>query len=187
MTDKLDPRGYVVHSIAAPSGDDATRHYLWRFWRRLPQAGQIAIFDRSWYGRVLVERVEGFCTEAEWRRAYDEINYFEQQLVDFGTILFKFWVHISPEEQLKRFEARSGNKFKSWKLTDEDWRNREKWNVYEAEVEEMLLKTSTPTAPWTLVAGNCKLYARTQVLETLVARLSRELDYHVPERSRKNK
>lgn len=187
VTEKLDPRGYVVHSIAAPSGDDATRHYLWRFWRRLPQAGQIAIFDRSWYGRVLVERVEGFCTEAEWQRAYDEINYFEQQLADFGTILFKFWVHISQEEQLQRFEARSGNKFKRWKLTDEDWRNREKWSVYEKEVEEMLLKTSTPTAPWTLLAGNCKLHARAQTLETLVERLSRELDYRPPGRNGKKK
>jgi AMP-polyphosphate phosphotransferase len=177
VTERLDPRGYVVYSIAAPQGDDATHHYLWRFWRRLPEAGQIAIFDRTWYGRVMVERIEGFCTEPEWQRAYREINEFERQIVDFGIILFKFWLHISAEEQLRRFEERSGDALKKWKLTDEDWRNREKWGQYEAAVNDMLQKTSTVTAPWTVVEGNDKWYARTKVLKTLVDKLSRELNY----------
>jgi polyphosphate kinase 2 (PPK2 family) len=177
VTEKLDPRGYVVHAIAAPKGDDKTHHYLWRFWRRLPERGQIAIFDRSWYGRVMVERIEGFCTEEEWKRAYREINHFERQLVDFGTILFKFWIHISREEQLQRFEAREQTAYKAWKLTDEDWRNRERWDQYEEAVNEMLLKTSTLTAPWTIVEGNCKWYARIKVVKTLVDGLSQELNY----------
>ena len=147
VTEKLDPRGYVVHPIAAPQGEDKTHHYLYRFWRRLPERGQIAIFDRSWYGRVMVERIEGFCTEEEWKRAYREINTFERQLVDYGTILVKFWIHISQEEQLRRFEERQDTQYKAWKLTDEDWRNREQWDAYEAAVDEMLLKTSTLTAP----------------------------------------
>ncbi len=176
ITELLDPRGYVVHPIAAPKGEDATHHYLWRFWRRLPVAGQVAIFDRTWYGRVLVERVEGFCTEEEWRRAYREINQFERQLVDFGTIIFKFWIHISQEEQLARFTARKHTPYKAWKLTDEDWRNREKWNVYEQAVEDMLLKTSTITAPWTIVEGNCKWHARVKVLSTIVEGLQKDLD-----------
>lgn len=177
ITEKLDPRGFVVYPIAAPKGDDATHHYLWRFWRRLPEAGQIAIFDRSWYGRVMVERVEGFCCEAEWKRAYREINYFERQLVDFGVVLFKFWLHISPDEQLRRFESRAGDKLRSWKLTDEDWRNREKWALYEEAVNDMLLKTSTISAPWTIVEGNSKTYARVKILRTLVEKLSEELKY----------
>ncbi len=127
ITEKLDPRGYVVYPISAPQGEDKTRHYLYRFWRRLPERGQIAIFDRSWYGRVLVERVEGFACEAEWKRAYKEINSFERQLRDFGAILAKFWIHISREEQLRRFEERKTIGYKAWKLTEEDWRNREKW------------------------------------------------------------
>ena len=179
ITEKLDPRGYVVHPIAAPQGDDKTHHYLWRFWRRLPEAGQIAIFDRSWYGRVMVERVEGFCNEAAWKRAYREINQFESQLVDFGAILFKFWLNITKDEQLRRFEDRSSDKLRSWKLTAEDWRNREKWDVYETAVNEMLLKTSTLHAPWTIVEGNDKRYARVKVLNTIVERLSKELDYKV--------
>jgi AMP-polyphosphate phosphotransferase len=177
VTEKIDPRGYVVYPIAAPQGDDKTHHYLWRFWRRLPEAGQIAIFDRSWYGRVMVERIEGFCTEAEWKRAYREINQFERQLVDFGTILFKFWIQISKDEQLRRFEARAEDKLRNWKLTEEDWRNREKWDLYEEAVNEMLLKTSTLTAPWTIVEGNSKPYARVKVLKTLVDKLSEELEY----------
>jgi polyphosphate kinase 2 (PPK2 family) len=176
-TEKLDPRGYVVYSIAAPQGEDAARHYLYRFWRRLPEAGQIAIFDRSWYGRVMVERIEGFCTEDSWKRAYREINQFERQLVDFGTILFKFWMQVSKDEQLRRFEARSTDRLRSWKLTDEDWRNREKWDRYEEAVNDMLLKTSTVTAPWTIVEGNNKWYARVKVLKTLVEKLSEELQY----------
>lgn len=177
VTEKIDPRGYAVYPIAAPKGDEGTHHYLWRFWNRLPEAGQIAIFDRSWYGRVMVERIEGFCTEEEWKRAYREINQFERQLVDFGTILFKFWIHITSEEQLARFEGRAGDKLKSWKLTDEDWRNREKWDQYEDAVNEMLLKTSTVSAPWTVVEGNSKGYARVKVLQTLVEKLSAELNF----------
>jgi polyphosphate kinase 2 (PPK2 family) len=176
LTERLDPRGYVVHPIAAPHGDDKERHYLYRFWRRLPEAGQIAIFDRSWYGRVLVERVEGFCTEAAWQRAYSEINEFERQLADFGAILFKFWVHISQAEQLKRFKEREGSGYKSWKLTDEDWRNRGKWEDYERATEDMLLKTSTTNAPWTVVEANDKLHARIKVLKTAADRLKKELD-----------
>ena len=178
ITEKLDPRGYVVYPIAAPQGEDKTRHYLYRFWRRLPECGQIAIFDRTWYGRVLVERVERFATEPEWKRAYKEINSFERQMRDFGTIVAKFWIHISREEQLRRFEERQGSGYKAWKLTDEDWRNREKWGAYEEAVEEMLVKTSTHTAPWSLVEGNDKYWARARVLGKLVEILSKELNYH---------
>jgi polyphosphate kinase 2 (PPK2 family) len=177
ITEKLDPRGYVVYPISAPQGEDKTRHYLYRFWRRLPELGQISIFDRSWYGRVLVERVEGFATESEWKRAYKEINSFERQLRDFGTILVKFWVHITREEQLRRFEERQQIGYKAWKLTEEDWRNRGKWDVYEEAVEEMLVKTSTRTAPWLLVEGNDKYWARVKVLKSLVQILSKELNY----------
>jgi polyphosphate kinase 2 (PPK2 family) len=177
ITEKLDPRGYVVYPIAAPQGEDKTRHYLYRFWRRLPEKGQIAIFDRSWYGRVLVERVEGFATEAEWTRAYKEIDSFERQLKSFGTILAKFWVHISGDEQLRRFEERKAIGYKAWKLTDEDWRNRRKWGAYEEAAEDMLVKTSTRTAPWSLVEGNDKYWARTRVLGKLVEILAKELDY----------
>jgi len=176
VTESLDPRGYVVHPIAAPAGEDKTHHYLWRFWRRLPEKGQIAIFDRSWYGRVMVERIEGFCAEEEWKRAFREINQFERMLVDFGTVLVKFWIHISPEEQLARFEARQDTAYKAWKLTDEDWRNRSKWDQYQEAVEDMLLKTSTITAPWTIVEGNNKYYARVKALKTIVETLERELD-----------
>ena len=177
ITEKLDPRGYVVYPIAAPQGEDKTRHYLYRFWRRLPESGQIAIFDRSWYGRVLVERVEGFATEAEWQRAYKEIGSFERQLKDFGCILAKFWIHISREEQLRRFKEREASGYKAWKLTEEDWRNSGIWEDYARATEEMLVKTSTRTAPWSLVEGNDKYWARTQVLSKLVAILSKELQY----------
>lgn len=177
VTEKLDPRGYVVYPISAPQGEDKTRHYLYRFWRRLPEKGQIAIFDRSWYGRVLVERVEGFAEENEWQRAYKEINSFERQLRDFGTIVAKFWIHISREEQLRRFEERQAIGYKAWKLTDEDWRNRLKWDAYEEAVEEMLVKTSTSVSPWSLIEGNDKYWARSRVLEKLVKILSTELRY----------
>jgi AMP-polyphosphate phosphotransferase len=176
LTEKLDPRGYVVYPIKAPEGDERVRHYLWRFWRTLPEAGQIAILDRSWYGRVLVERVEGFAPEHDWQRAYSEINQFERQLMDFGTIIFKFWLHVSPEEQLKRFQERAATPYKRWKLTDEDWRNREKWGVYERAVEDMVIKTSTPGAPWTLVPANDKYNARLTVLETVVKKLGASLN-----------
>jgi polyphosphate kinase 2 (PPK2 family) len=183
ITEKLDPRGYEVYPIAAPKGEDQTHHYLWRFWRRLkpPDEKQILFFDRSWYGRVMVERLEGFCTEEEWKRAYREINEFERQLADFGTILAKFWIHISQGEQLRRFESRQETPYKAWKLTDEDWRNRQKWDSYEEAINDMLLKTSTLTAPWTIVEGNCKWYARVKALRTLVELLTNELDYVPPD------
>jgi polyphosphate kinase 2 (PPK2 family) len=175
LTEKLDPRGYIVHAIAAPAGEDKARHYLYRFWRRLPARGEIAIFDRSWYGRVLVERIEGFARDDEWQRAYAEINEFERQLVEFGTIVCKFWMHISPDEQLRRFEARQNVSYKAWKLTDDDWRNREKWPRYEQAIDEMLLRTSTPAAPWTVVESEDKRFARIKVLRTVVRRLEEEL------------
>jgi polyphosphate kinase 2 (PPK2 family) len=193
LTERLDPRGYAVYPIAAPAGEDKTHHYLYRFWRRLPERGQIAIFDRSWYGRVMVERIEGFCTEAEWKRAYREINQFERQLCDFGTVVLKFWLHIGKDEQGRRFEECAGTPYKAWKLTDEDWRNREKWDLYEAAVEEMVLKTSTLTAPWTIVEGTDKLWARIKVLRTVVDRLCQELNCvpdiltEVPDKPRKGK
>ncbi len=170
LTGKLDPRGFQVHSIAAPQGEDKTHHYLWRFWRRLRSADekQILIFDRSWYGRVMVERVEGFASEQEWQRAYREINDFERQLAESGVLQAKFWLHISKEEQLRRFETRRLTAHKGWKLTDEDWRNRDKWDEYKKAVEEMILKTSTRNAPWTLVEANDKWFARVKTLKRLV-------------------
>ena len=167
MTEFLDPRGYDVISIAAPSKEEKAHHHLWRFWTRIPKDGHLTIFDRSWYGRVLVERIEGFCTELEWRRAFQELNEFESQVAAHGAIIVKFWIHISKEEQLARFKARKGNEYKNWKLTDEDWRNREKWDLYENAVIEMVQRTSTTYAPWTVVEGNCKLWARIKALRTL--------------------
>jgi polyphosphate kinase 2 (PPK2 family) len=167
MTEFLDPRGYEVVSIAAPSKEEKAHHHLWRFWTQIPKDGHLTIFDRSWYGRVLVERIEGFCTEIEWRRAFQELNEFEAQLASHGAIIAKFWIHISKEEQLRRFEARKGDEYKNWKLTDEDWRNRQKWDDYENAVIEMLQRTSTTYAPWTVVEGNCKLWARVKALRTL--------------------
>lgn len=187
ITEKIDPRGFVVYPISAPQGEDKTRHYLYRFWRRLPDRGQIAIFDRSWYGRVLVERVEGFASPPEWQRAYKEINSFERQLADFGTIIAKFWLHISREEQLRRFEERQATGYKSWKLTGEDWRNREKWPAYEEAVEEMILRTSTRSAPWQLVEANHKHFSRVRVLASLVETLSRQLDYTPQDPLKKSK
>jgi polyphosphate kinase 2 (PPK2 family) len=175
LTERIDPRGYVVWPISSPSGEDRERHYLYRFWRRLPEQGQIAIFDRSWYGRVLVERLEKFCSEADWRRAYSEINQFERQLTDFGTIVLKFWMHISKQEQLNRFRERARTNYKTWKITDEDWRNRGKWEDYITAAEEMLLKTSTPEAPWTLVEANDKYFSRIKSLRTVAEKLRREL------------
>lgn len=182
ITEHLDPRGYEVFSIAAPAGEDRTHHYLWRFWRRLvpPDEKQVLIFDRSWYGRVMVERIEGFCSEPAWKRAYREINEFERQLTDQGMLVVKFWVHISKEEQLKRFEARQDDPYRSWKLTGEDWRNRDRWEAYQQAVEDMLLKTSTLGCPWTVVEGNDKNWSRVRILKTLVDTVSRGLDVPVP-------
>src|SRR6201993_3125517 len=177
LVERLDPRHYRVYSIVKPTQEEYGHHYLWRFWNKLPGYGQMVIFDRSWYGRVLVERVEGFATPAEWKRGFKEINSFERQLRDHGVILAKFWVHISREEQLRRFEERKAIGYKEWKLTEEDWRNREKWGAYEEAVEEMLVKTSTRTAPWCLVEGNDKYWARAKVLARMVEILSKELGY----------
>jgi polyphosphate:AMP phosphotransferase len=171
LTRALDARDYRAIPINRPTDEEDAHHYLWRFWRLIRRAGRVTIFDRSWYGRVLVERVEGFASEAEWRRAYTEINDFETQLTDFGIVLLKFWLHITPEEQLRRFEQRQQIPYKRWKLTDEDWRNREKWPQYEEAVQEMVERTSTVAAPWTLVEGNCKRYARLKVLRTVAEAL----------------
>jgi polyphosphate kinase 2 (PPK2 family) len=176
LTQRLDPRGFKVWPIRAARTYEMSHPWLWRFWLKLPNRGEIAIFDRSWYGRVMVDRIEGSCTELEWKRAYREINQFERQLSDFGTIVFKFWLHISKDEQVRRFNERAATAYKAWKLTDEDWRNREKWDLYEAAVEEMLLKTSTLTTPWTIVEGTDKLWARVKILRTVVDRLCQELD-----------
>jgi polyphosphate:AMP phosphotransferase len=160
----LSPRYYQVHGVAKPTEDEAAQHYLWRFWRKVPQDGRIGIFDRSWYGRVLVERVEGFAREDEWRRAYAEINDFEQQLVEHGIVVLKFWLHITKEEQFQRFRQREKTPHKRWKLTEEDWRNRKKWAEYGRAVNDMVQYTSTPAARWTLVEGNDKRYSRIAVL-----------------------
>jgi len=175
LTRGLDPRGYEVVPVGAPTDQEKARHYLWRFWQDVPKAGHITIFDRSWYGRVLVERVEGFCTEEEWKRAYREINEFERQLADFGTVIVKFWLQISQEEQLRRFEARKQTPWKQWKITEEDWRNRQKWNQYEVSVVDMLQRTSTSYAPWTVLEADCKLYARVKALRTVVEALENGL------------
>jgi len=175
ITGALDARSYQVIPIAAPTDEERAQHYLWRFWRHLSRAGRLTIFDRSWYGRVLVERVEGFATEHEWRRAYSEIGEFEEQLVERGIVLVKYWVHISEDEQLRRFKEREKARYKQWKLTDEDWRNRAKWDDYERAVNDMVEQTSTELAPWTLVEGNDKYFARLKVLKTLCASLERAL------------
>ncbi|MFL6129885.1 MAG: polyphosphate kinase 2 family protein [Mycobacteriales bacterium] len=169
LTASLDPRHVRVASFAAPTHDEKRHHFLWRFWPSLPGWGGMAVLDRSWYGRVLVERVEGFATEEQWRRAYDEICEFERTLVAEGMILVKFWLHLSEREQLKRFERRSHDPLKRWKLTDEDWRNRERRPAYEAAVEEMLERTDTPFAPWSLVEGDSKRWARVKVVESVIA------------------
>ncbi len=163
----MDVQDYRVMPVAAPTPEELAHHYLWRFWRRLPQAGRMFICDRSWYGRVLVERVEGFAQEHEWGRAYEEINNFEEQLVENGMVMLKFWLQIDPDTQLERFAAREQTPFKKYKLTEEDHRNREKWPLYEAAVEDMVARTSTDVARWHLIPSNDKRYARVRVLETV--------------------
>lgn len=175
VTWALDARLYRVIPIAAPTDEERAHHYLWRFWRHVPPGGTFTIFDRSWYGRVLVERVEGFAKEEEWKRAYLEINDFEAQLVESGIALSKLWLHISPEEQLRRFREREQVEWKHHKITDEDWRNREKWDAYEVAIDEMVARTSTHDAPWTLVAATDKKAARLAVLATLCDRLEKAL------------
>lgn len=171
----LDPRGVRVSSIAAPAPHEKRYHYLQRFWRKIPQYGQIAIFDRSWYGRVLVERVEGFAKEEEWQRAYDEINCFEKLLTDDHYIIEKFWLHISNDEQLKRFRERQANPLKRWKITEEDWRNRAKWKDYQIAAEEMFAKTDNSFAPWHIIPANSKWYARVAVIRQMVRAIENEL------------
>lgn len=175
LTSHLDPRGYQVNPTASPNDIEKVHHYLWRFWNNVPKAGHIAIFDRTWYGRVMVERIEGFCTEAEWKRAYQEINEMEAHMANSGAVVMKFWLHIDKDEQERRFKERMENPAKQWKITDEDWRNREKWDLYEEAVNEMLIRTSTPNAPWVVVEGNCKYYARIKVLETVVRAIEERL------------
>jgi polyphosphate kinase 2 (PPK2 family) len=171
LVERLDPRLFRVHSIVKPTEEEYAHHYLWRFWNRLPAYGQIAVFDRSWYGRVLVERVEGFCTEKEWKRAYEEINEFERLLSDDGTVFVKIYLQISKEEQLLRFKRRESDPYKHWKITDEDWRNRRKWDEHNAAAESMFERTSTEVAPWWILPGNFKWNARIEVLKTVNAAL----------------
>lgn len=167
LTAAIDARQYQVLPIAAPTDEERAHHYLWRFWRHLPRAGKMTIFDRSWYGRVLVERVEDLASEEEWRRAYAEINAFEEMLVDSGIVLVKFWIHVTKDEQYKRFKLREETPHKQWKLTDEDWRNREKWDEYELAVNDIVEHTSTRVAPWNLIEGNDKRHARVKVIKTV--------------------
>jgi polyphosphate:AMP phosphotransferase len=175
ITQAIDARTSRIVPIAAPTEEERAQPYLWRFWRHLPRKGKFAIFDRSWYGRVLVERVEGFCSEADWMRAYSEINDFEHQLVRNGTILMKFWLAISQEEQLRRFQERQATSFKRFKITEEDWRNREKWGLYEAAICDMLERTSTELAPWTLVESEDKLFGRVKILKALCRKIEAAL------------
>ncbi|MEG2349610.1 MAG: polyphosphate:AMP phosphotransferase [Hungatella sp.] len=175
LTGHLDPRGYQVNPTASPNDIEKLHHYLWRFWNNMPKAGHIAIFDRTWYGRVMVERIEGFCTENEWKRAYQEINEMEAHMANAGAVVLKFWLQIDKDEQEQRFKERMDTPSKQWKITDEDWRNREKWDQYEEAVNEMLIRTSTTYAPWIVVEGNCKYYARVKVLETVVHALEARL------------
>jgi polyphosphate:AMP phosphotransferase len=176
VTQAIDPRLYHIVPVAAPTDEEKAHHYLWRFWRHLPRAGVTTIFDRTWYGRVLVERVEGFAREEEWKRSYLEINDFEEQLSDHGIALCKFWVHISKDEQLRRFKEREKIQFKRYKITEEDWRNRAKWDAYKAAINDMVAHTSSEFAPWTIVSGNDKKYARVQILRTLCQTLEKRLD-----------
>ena len=175
ITGALDPRGFEVHPIASPEPHEKARHYLWRFWNRLPKTGHIAIFDRTWYGRVMVERLEGFCSENDWKRAYNEMNEFERELTDWGAIVVKFWVQIDKDVQLQRFTDRQNTPEKQWKITDEDWRNREKWDLYEEAINEMIEKTSTEYAPWHILESNDKKYARIQALKILIEEIEKKL------------
>lgn len=173
LTAAMDARNYEVISTAAPTDEEAAHPYLWRFWRNLPRRGRVTLFDRSWYGRVLVERIEGFCSREDWQRAFAEINAFEEQITDFGAVLVKFWLAISPDEQLRRFKDRETTPYKQYKLTEEDWRNREKWEAYEAAACEMIERTSTENTPWVLVEANDKNHARLKILKTVARALDK--------------
>lgn len=176
LTQAMDPRGYEVVPVAAPNDIEKAHHYLWRFWEKIPKAGHMTIFDRTWYGRVLVERIEGFAAEDEWSRAYNEINNMEEQFANAGCIVLKFWIHIDKDEQERRFHERENTPEKQWKITEEDWRNRAKWDEYEKAVDEAIVRTSTADAPWIVVEGNSKYYARIKVLETVVEALEERLN-----------
>jgi len=180
LVDPLDPRHVRVTSFAAPTHDELRHHFLWRFWPSLPGRGGMAVFDRSWYGRILVERVEGFATREAWQRAYGEICDFEETLAAEGMIMIKLWLHVSNQEQLKRFEARARDPLKTWKLTDEDWRNREKRDQYVVAVEDMIERTSSEHAPWNLIEADSKRYARVRVVETVNARIEEALAARTP-------
>ena len=169
---QLDPRIYQIHSIAAPTDEELAHPYLWRFWRRMPSQGRLVVFDRSWYGRVLVERVEGLCPIEDWQRAYQEIADFEGELVESKRKVVKFWLQISKDEQLKRFKSREETPFKRFKITEEDWRNRKNWDSYQAAAVEMIDRTSTINAPWVLIPSEDKKFARIKILETLCNLLS---------------
>jgi len=171
LVEKLDPRTFRVYSIVKPTQEESRHHYLWRFWSKLPPYGQMAIFDRSWYGRVLVERVEGFASPAEWKRAYREINDFERLLVEDGASIIKVYFHITKDEQLERFKRREADPLKHWKITDEDWRNRRKWDEHNQAAEEMFEQTGTQFACWTIVEANFKWYARLKFLKTAIRTL----------------
>lgn len=175
ITAALDPRDYVVEPIASPEPHEKARHYLWRFWTRLPKTGHITIFDRTWYGRVMVERLEGFCSENDWQRAYNEINEFEKELHDWGAVIIKFWVQIDKDTQLARFTDRQNTAEKQWKITDEDWRNREKWDLYEGAIDEMIAKTSTTFAPWHVLESVDKKYARIKALRIVIEEMKKAL------------
>ena len=174
ITEKLDPRLIRVYATIKPTEEEYRHHYLWRFWTKMPAQGELAIFDRSWYGRVLVERVEDFCTEKEWNRAYAEINSMEKTLADDGAVILKFYLHISKEEQLKRFEKRAADPYKHWKISAEDWRNRKRWKEHVEAAEDMFAKTWTKQAPWLLVEGEFKWHTRLKVLRAIVKRFGQE-------------
>jgi polyphosphate:AMP phosphotransferase len=175
ITQSIDPRGYEVVPVSAPNDLEKSHHYLWKFWEKFPKDGHMAIFDRTWYGRVLVERIEGFATEEEWKRAYAEINNMEAHLAKSGAVILKFWMHIDKDEQERRFKQRQDTPEKQWKITEEDWRNRARWDDYELAVDEMVLRTSTKAAPWHIIEANSKLYARIKVMETVVNALETAL------------
>lgn len=176
VADALDPRGYEVLPIASPEPHEKNRQYLWRFWERLPKDGHIAIFDRTWYGRVMVEKIEGFCSKNDWQRAYREMNEFEKELINWGAVVIKFWIHIDQQTQLNRFTERQNTPEKQWKITEEDWRNREKWSEYENAVDEMLKKTSTVFAPWHIIESNDKKFARIKTLEIITKTIEAALN-----------
>jgi len=175
LSSAIDARDYRVVPIAKPTDEEKAHHYLWRFWRQIPRDGLVTIFDRSWYGRVLVERIEGFCHPNEWKRAYDEINDFEEQLVDHGTIVIKYWLQVSKDEQLVRFRSRENTPYKQHKINAEDWRNRAQWDAYHTAIGDMLALTDSTVAPWHLVAANNKRYARFDVLRHAAKQISAAL------------